>query len=218
MATDGKSFEKTVASIYRNLGYIVTEDVTSPGGKQTDLVAKRTVPGAPPVCIYIECKDHGKRLGAVEVRSFLNDYITSNRQQVYSAGVLVSRTGFTRNAKDVVQDDRCKLLSINELADEVLNVDNAMRSFVSTYEASDMFDTYLPLRYESQSDRKLAVGKRGSLEAGFKKWHSSPSPVLVMLGDFGTGKTTFFNQTKYQLAKKYLSGKQQNYPTHIFSS
>ena len=210
----GKKFEHEVAELYRSLGYHVDHNITSPGGKQTDLVATRTVPGAPTIKLYIECKAYDvSRLSTDHVRKFQYDYHSVSKDGKYTGGILVTKNTPSREACDAITDPQCRLLSLAQLFDESLNASSQLRSFVTRYQEQEIFSSYIPLKCSHQS-RSANVFDLEQTAVKWIKGDSEPDDpsLFVILGDFGTGKTTFLNHLKKTFADEYLSGSSAQIP------
>ena len=210
----GKEFESEVADAYRALGYRVTTN-REVLGQQTDLVAQRDSDGAPRSVLTIECKDHQNNIGKAEVQRFINRVVSETASGPITAGVMVSRRGFTHHARAAGEDYRyVALLSWDELSSQIFDVRHAMRKRARLFEQSSIHHEYLPLGVELLSWSTLDPlrdSEEPELPDIVEKWAarkgSSASPgSLFVLADFGAGKTTLARYIEHQRALAHLAG------------
>src|SRR4051794_30115920 len=126
----GRAFERRVVEIYQAFGYQVTSDVQMPG-KQTDLLVKQAVQGAPPRTLAIECKDTKDRVGNIDALAFVARVVTHRAAGLIDGGVLVSSRGFTADARATAEGHPyVSLLTWDELASQLIDVRQALRDHV----------------------------------------------------------------------------------------
>jgi hypothetical protein len=219
----GKAFEREVADAYRALGYAVTENERL-AGKQTDLIARRELDGAPGIKLSVECKDTAAPVGNTVVEAFVSRIDQQCRGNVVSAGAMVSRNGFTSAAREVAKPhNTISLLSWDELTSAVLDVRAQLREAIEHYEMSDIFDYYLPLTLERLSWDTMSPtdGPSSSTEAAVSGWLADSSEemsrpnVLVVLADFGAGKSTLLHRVHYERAMALLAGNETRVPLFV---
>jgi len=193
----GTEFEHRIQALYRLLGYRVrhNEHLSS---RQCDLICERHIPGGPPTTLLVECKY--RETGTVpktDVTQFLSEYETLKRQHALSAAVVVTNTGFTAETR-ALYAARTDILLITEssLSDELINVTATLRRFADLYRTDPIFRHYIPLKDEDLQD----------LETSVKSWLRSSKPALILLGDFGSGKTTFLQRLKFVMSEAYTKG------------
>jgi uncharacterized protein YjbI with pentapeptide repeats len=199
----GRRFEDDVGDIYKLLGYQVRHDV-SLCGKQTDLFCSRAIPGAPPVSLYVDCKANADPISADIARQFCADFTALSSSRVATCGILATKVPATRAAREAVASvPGCRVLSYPELFDELLNVSGALHAYTSEYEKQDISRYYIDLH----GTQHAWDAKGKSLMDQVIFWlHSTKQNLLLILGDFGTGKTTFLKRLKYVLALDHAKG------------
>lgn len=127
MPNNGRDFESLVSKIFRILGqshkyHEVTKNVfyqTNNGRREFDIVAKAKLFGAE-VATAIECKDHKRPLDI----SFVDGFESKLRDTPICNGVIVSRSGFTKNAIKKARNLGIQLYRLDETAnfsDQVLD-------------------------------------------------------------------------------------------------
>jgi Restriction endonuclease/NACHT domain len=219
----GRAFELLVADAYRALGYQVTDNVQLPG-KQTDILARREVEGAPSIVLAIECKDEAAAVGSQHALTFISRVITHRSTSIISAGVLVSNSGFTADARAAALDQPyVSLLSWDELSAQVLDVRHQLREVITDYESTPIFHDYVSLPVERLSWSTLASGGSPptTTDTLLTEWLASThratahSSCLFIVADFGAGKTTLLRRFQYERARAYLSGDDPRVPLFV---
>lgn len=217
----GKAFERQVADAYRALGYQVTVNIQLPG-KQTDLLARQEVGGAPAIKLAIECKDHLDPIGNDEVLGFASRVVAQTASKEITGGALISRNGFTADARAAASGhSNVALLSWDELISQILDVRHQARELVDHYESLDIFQDYLPLGIELLDWSSLtAEGSRSAdlvslLEGWMHLDSKTGTGVILILADFGAGKTTLLKNIEYNRAKAHLAGDDARIPLFV---
>jgi len=205
----GSEFEFDVARIYEALGYSVEVD-SRIDGNQVDLVCTLTVRGAPTIKLFIECKNYREKVSVTDTNKFINTFNSFSGQSGFNGGILISKNGLTREAKNALKGHKqCKAIKYSDLMNALLDVEAPLRAFIADYETKDIHLFYLPLRCKSELELE------NNLETVISHWLESERQLLVILGGFGTGKTTTLMKLKHQLAKDFVSGKNQLIPLFI---
>lgn len=109
----GLAFERRVADLYRAAGADVARDVDL-AGSQVDLLVNERTPSGTVVRTVVECKSGG-RVGVDAVTRLSNLTAGFKRAAVADVGVLVSETGFTRQARDKAAQDGLVLFEVADL-------------------------------------------------------------------------------------------------------
>jgi hypothetical protein len=217
----GKAFERQVADAYRALGYQVTVNVQLPG-KQTDILARQEIGGAPTIRLAIECKDHSAPIRNDEVHGFVSRVIAQTASKEITAGALVSRNGFTAGARGAASGHaNVTLLSWDELISQILDIRHQARELVDHYESLDIFRGYLPLGIELLEWASLTAeaSRNAELTSLLEGWMrfdgKTGTGVILVLADFGAGKTTLLKNIEYTRAKAHLAGEDTRIPLFV---
>ncbi len=117
----GERFEAEIASLFRAAGYDV-ERHAQLGAKEFDVVATRPGFGGMNVRIAVECKYRdGRDVGSAAVNEFLAAFIASKDAHNLTFGIIVSSSGFARNAQVGLREhSQIKALTRDQLDDELL--------------------------------------------------------------------------------------------------
>jgi restriction endonuclease/NACHT domain-containing protein len=216
----GKELERRVAETYEALGYRVTPN-TQVAGRQTDLLAKKDIAGAADITLAIECKDHSRPIGSPAVDAFSSRVVAQCTAGQITAGVLVSRNGFTSDALAAAEvQKQVTLLSLEQLTSQIFDVRHALRELIERYEAEPIFHDYLPLKVEVQDWSRQAKDAETKEFAplmeqmiGFDG--KDGIGAMIVLADFGAGKTTLLRNIEYHRAKAHLDGEDTRIPLFV---
>jgi hypothetical protein len=181
------------------------------------LTCEQLIRGGPAIKLYVQCKAEGKqKLLPATVRQFVVDYRSIPDEKGYTGAVLVTERTPSEDARDAITHTRCRALSYPELFDELLNVSTTLGTYSSWYERQEIYLSYLPLRC---STRPQHTPRSRPLETDVIReiysWFNDPERLFVLLGDFGTGKTTILERLKYEFASKYRTGVTGPVPVYI---
>ena len=197
---NGKSFEQEVADAYRTLGYEIRSDLII-GTKQTDIIVSRKVPGIDmELRYYVECKDYQKaNLSSDDIRKFKYDFSDVKQKFNFAGGILVTRNELSARVKNTLSEDGLETTTLVNLKNEALGVLTNLRESISVHETTQASKTYIDLTFKDNGVRK-------DLYKYTSEWLNENQALLVLLGDFGSGKTTFLQHIKYMLAKDFTTG------------
>ncbi|MHB8067157.1 MAG: restriction endonuclease [Desulfobaccales bacterium] len=214
-----QKFEKHVEAILSLAGYEVDHDSLMAGG-QSDLVATKSV-GPIISRILVECKfsDKNKSVGVDIIENFASRVMMLRTNDMVDAGLLVTNTSFTRFAKAVPQRAYLKLLTIDKLYSMIFDFRSYLSNIITEFEQSRLFKTFVrPLmdefnfeeRTPSQEiflDRKKETDDNIIDMIDFcDAWQNSKDGKrLCLLGDYGTGKTSFCRWYQAHRARKCLA-------------
>ncbi len=114
IARDWYEFERQVAEIYRRLGADVQHQIALAGNQIDVLVIEKTESGTK-VRIAVECKSYSKPVGVVTINAFAGVVILLKQRNLIDKAVVVSREGFTQNARQAAQQHGIELLEFADL-------------------------------------------------------------------------------------------------------
>lgn len=201
------AFTRHVGDLYRHLGYDVAPLSTTNAGTDV-LLCTIPIGGALPVRQYVGCYVTAETTCPTEVVSnFQIDYHEQKARLHLTGGALVSNVPATPEGLGAIDSAWCKFYTYEQLTDELLNFGPTLRSLVSTYEAQDIRKYYIPLSCFSPSQTDLGLY--------FKSWLENDDRLLLILGDFGSGKTTFLDHSQYDLASKHIKSGSGRIPIKI---
>lgn len=205
----GDELEKLVSSYYEALGFRVTHN-TNIGGHQIDLLASKSISGVGYVSFMVEVKSTAKKpIGINQVSPFKNTAKDLLRDGHIQGALLVTNGSFSQDAKLAVTDSTgISLTTVDKLEQDLFNYSESLLKICHDYESSDEARSYISLsgRYESDAD------EISDLALHLQEWSRSGEPLLVVSGDFGSGKTTILQRVFFESAKDRLRGGSSRYP------
>ncbi len=255
MSPAWKEFERSVADVFRLLGYSVKQDLLIRGG-QTDVLATATAPLRSN--LIIECKyfETTTRVSIDDTENFVARVLRLRSEGIIDKGYLVTNTGFTAQAKACVYGSGLAtvvyLATYDELFAQLLDAEAYLREYVRRYDESHASDRFvdlwtldarciqrlffmgfpgLTIKETRSSPRHEPVGPQQQTILLTDESHTTAShntaaisclllPVierlshflvdpaarlLLLLGDYGSGKTTVLRHLMYLLASEKLS-------------
>jgi hypothetical protein len=213
-------FEQQVAELLSMMGYHVQRDVLI-AGKQVDIIAEFLAPGGIRIRILVECKHTTRHsIPNDEIYEFGSVFNAIKTTEGLTQGVLVSNASFTRFAKDAAEKIGVRALTYGDLLGEVADFSRYLRGFVDEYKSLPISLGYIQLQcctarqlkqLESGRDdreRRAMMSEYGVVVDDYlQTWVDSNSTHhILLLGDYGTGKSTICSRLTYTLAEAYLRG------------
>ncbi|ETT53913.1 hypothetical protein BSK66_12560 [Paenibacillus odorifer] len=205
----GKSFENQISRIFEIQGYKVTNNI-SLSGTQNDILAQIKI-GVTNISILIECKfkfDESDKVNSEDVRKFHGSKEIFHREGKYGdidKAYIVTNAQFAPQAYETSQVLSVNLFTEQELIKNLMDFTPYLRSTIKMYESSHLYKHFIDLN---------SVNDWSMLEE-IDQFLRYDDPALVILGDYGTGKTSFCTNLCYRLANDYLAGKDVPIPILI---
>lgn len=199
----GKSFEHQIAQLFRIQGYNVNENIKV-ASTQHDFFASLTY-GFLEVGILVECKwkfDITDTVNGVDVRKFYGSVEIFNKEMSgikADKAFLVTNGKYAPEAKEVANSLGILLFTQTELLHNLIKFEPYLKQLVFQYEKSNLNGHYISLNSRS--------GSTLSNEINNKLLVNHDNNALILLGDYGAGKTSFCLRLCYILACDILRGK-----------
>ncbi|MGC8490123.1 MAG: KGGVGR-motif variant AAA ATPase [Syntrophobacteraceae bacterium] len=195
----GQAFEDRVARLLTLLGYRVEREQLVDGNR-VDLIASGQE-GLARACYLVECKDHAKPVGKSILESFRTWLDGDNAKQRRAKGLVVAR-GFSPAAIAYAKSrEGLSLFTIEELENELFNFGPYLARIRRAFEESGLGRTYVEQRVMLEESREVAKGAELLSYAMSWATRAEGRRLWLLLGDYGTGKTTFFKRFAYELAR-----------------
>jgi len=197
--TDREAFVSQVAQIFRLNGDEVHRNV-SVSGKNIDISTSTSAGlGRPKHITYINCV-HDHKVTWNEANDFRN--IINNAQK--AMGMIVSQYGFEDSVKSFADENDITTLTYDQLVSELIDFSSYMDELIDDYEQNGV-EYKMPLKklYIEQNIIEDRTGRKDPLSNYVNKWlNDNTQNLLVILGDYGTGKTSFTLKYASELANK----------------
>jgi hypothetical protein len=221
----GRRFEDEIAALYRLMGYTVRQNIEI-CQKKVDILASYRLPGTQREHhIIVECKDEitnrGQNQRVMEFKGFLE---MAQRMRQADSAEIVTRKPWSDQAKGFAHSAGIALYTFEEKLRDIIDFSHyierviydfehfeervtptgpaARRPIIDLMNSTDLHRTYVPPVCRFTDNR----GKSREMEMDkyLDKWLADPHHnYLSILGDFGTGKSSFCLHLAYTLAKRY---------------
>lgn len=223
---NGSHFEQQVAELLELMGYEVQHDVLL-AGKQIDILAEFLAPGGILLRILVECKFTSRDSIPNEAVYELGHLFNSIKATTsVNEALLVSNAPFTRFAKEAAASTGIILLTYEDLLQRVADFKRYLRGITEEYRSSNSLDSYIRLQsctarqikqiesIDNAAERRQRMDEYAFfIDDYLGDWLDSDSKhQTLLLGDYGTGKTTVCRHLSYVLAEAYL---RDGYPQRI---
>ena len=214
----GTGFEFKVLKVLRLLGYKVEQNCLIKGC-QVDVYGEfRT--GIITLKLMVECKDYGeKKVGIEEINKFAGVVAVARNLGIVDKGLFVTTRGYTAEAKNNAQAAGIEVTTFEELSTQLVDFDDYLEKVISQFQTSSVSKYYIDLSGTEEEDYE------GADESIFIRpidkfvnkclLEDDGRGKLALLGNFGTGKSTFCKKYAYDLASNYKQKKETRIPVVI---
>lgn len=213
----GKKFEDDVAEVFRLMGCKVQQDEFK-SNRQTDIYVESSN-GIFKTRAIVECKYHStSNVQSNEVNQLVSITGPLLRNRDIDNAYLISTIGFAPSTKANARENGIECFTYDQLISKLIDFKPYLKQQIENFERDPLFDTYVDLNIErfhvNRKQKKLPLGLHSSswmpvknkLTKYLNRWiNSLHSEHISILGDFGTGKTSFSKYYSYLLAKRYLA-------------
>lgn len=184
--------------LFELLGYRVEANRLI-AGRQVDLYLEDRS-GPLSRCYIVECKDQANPVNTAQYDAF-RGRLNAGRNAVSPKlrGILVASVGFVKEAKAQALHEDIELLTISELESSVIDFRQYARDLIRRLEADPALTHFVPPRLVRE--HLTLAEPAASAVAGWLA--DSEANQLTLLGDYGTGKTTFLKHLALELARRY---------------
>lgn len=200
----GSNFEEKVVKVLRLLGYKVERNVTL-NGCQIDIYAEYRT-GIIPLRLLVECKDYGpdKDVGIEEINKAVG-VLSPARGKAVDKGLFVTTYGFSRHAKEYAREAGIECVTFADLSTQLVDFGGYIDRLISEFEKSPLSKYYINVagteveEYETLNPADYIRPADNLVNQHLRTGQGK----LALLGNFGTGKTTFCRKYAYDLATQY---------------
>jgi HEAT repeat protein len=194
----GRAFERRVAMLFELLGYGVEQNRLI-AGRQVDLFLEHR--SGPLSRLYIvECKDQANPVNTAQYDAFRGRLSAARHAESPKLrGILVASVGFVKEAKAQALHEDIELLTISELESSVIDFRQYARDLIRRLKDEPALTHFVPPRLVREH---LTLAEPASSVVA--AWLADPEAnQLTLLGDYGTGKTTFLKHFALEMARRY---------------
>lgn len=195
-----KSFEERVAELFEYQGWKATVDYAK-AGRQFDVRLERGA-GALQDHALVECKDLGRPVPQDAVVDFARAVEEARKEDgVLYRPFLVARSGFANNCHAAAQRNLVQLLTWDQLLRSLVDFRPSLDALVRQYQGTALERLHVENDVVLQAEIDAGRPARTPLGAAVRAWIDTPGAnALVLLGDFGVGKTSFCRRLAAELA------------------
>ena len=192
----GLSFEERVARLLSLLEYKL-ERKTGDEKRFPDLVAKKRG-GLREECYWVLCRDETEAVSSQTVEGFEKELRKASERSGRIEGMIVGRS-FSLAAEDAAKSAGILLYTPEDLENLLFDFAPYLNRLMSEFEESDLARTYVSQRVLLEKNPDSCEGVE--LLPHALSWAAGQGPSLwLLLGDYGTGKSSFFKRFAYELA------------------
>ena len=209
---DREAFVDQIAEIYRITGHEVQRNVAI-GEDKIDMTADFPMPlGMPKQTAYVQCvQDH-------EVsRKEMDDFRKALSDEKRATGMIVSQHGFEAGALTLAGEHGIIALNYDQLVSQIIDFSTYRERCMRDYEQAG-FEQGVPLKrlYVEQDIIEDGTRKEYPLSDYVEEWMANDTQnLLVILADFGIGKTSYTLKLASELAAKRKLGNTGITPVRI---
>lgn len=201
----GKSFEEKTGEIFKLKGFEVEFNPKWAGYEIDTFLKKRKSIGKGHEHYICECKNWKRNIDQdVVTKSFAaRESVKKKLIQLHKGkqceAIIVSSKGFTDEAKKAAESHDIILYTYDELLSELMDFDRYLSGLIQNFESDPLYHLYIEQDFFPERDLK-EINSFQFVE----QWLEKPDrKQFSLLGDYGTGKTSFAKKLAYKMAKGY---------------
>jgi WD40 repeat protein/Holliday junction resolvase-like predicted endonuclease len=216
----GHEFEKQVSELLTLQGYKVELNVEREGTER-DIIARLGgdtffAKKKGDVRVVVQCKKLKERVSNSEIKKFIEDIRYWRGNDECDRGLMVSDLGFVKTTCELrTKWNFVEFKTYNELLAEAIDFNSYLRKLVADFDEAPenapneppLSAYYIPIKAEIKSFKKVPGQNFEDITDFVKPWLKRTDPKElhpVILGTYGTGKTTVCRKLARDLAKEFL--------------
>lgn len=207
----GTEFENQVADLFRLMGYKVDQKIEI-CHKKVDILATLQISGSDTLHrVIVECKHGAKNINqTARVREFQALLQEAREQNKAESAEIITLKPWSDQAKGAASGSGVKLYTYNQKLAQLINFDNYLNSLIQDFKNDDLSKYYIDLNAKKRvvSEEDLSLLQEwflspvdGYIDSWLKE--ETVENRIAILGEYGSGKTSFSRHYAYELAKKY---------------
>ena len=202
----GSEFEVQVLKILKLLGYTVDRNVKM-NGCQVDVYGEIKT-GVITLRLMVECKDYGKKrtVGIEDINKFAGVLAVARNNGVVDKGLFVTTHGYTAEAKVNASRAGIDLTTYRELSTQLVDFTGYIEKVKEEFRNAPVSQYYVELsgtQVEDYEGADKTTFYRPIDEFINKRLFEDGLSKIALLGNFGTGKSTFCHKYAHDLAELY---------------
>jgi hypothetical protein len=201
----GKSFEEKTGEIFIIKGFEVEYNIQIAGFQIDILIKKRKSIGKRYEYYICECKNWVKPVDQdvvsklFAVREAAKEELKNKYDCRNCDAIIVSNSNFTNRAKLTAEKYGIELYTDDELLSELMDFDYYLTTLIQNFESQPLAKLYIEQNFFIEPNLEEINGFQF-----VDRWLKIPGRKQVaLLGDYGTGKTSFVRKLAYNMVKEY---------------
>jgi hypothetical protein len=198
----GTELEERVAAAYLLLGADPVQRNLRLAGHQVDVYVEVRGADGFSTRIGLECKNYARPLGVNELSGAAQKLSHLRHSGHIDLSIIVSANGFTPEALTAAKALGVRTTTLADLLRRVEDFSDYLNRALRDYEATRLhiLDLYRSLRCRDESGQDL-----GYIDKYVPDFFSTGGRFITLLGDYGTGKTTFAQRYFWEASIAYLT-------------
>ncbi|MEY2632031.1 MAG: hypothetical protein RIR00_685, partial [Pseudomonadota bacterium] len=211
-AERGKTFEEKVAQLLRLQGFDVQGE-TLVDANRIDLFASKKLSFGRTETWFVECKDYAGNVPKEHVETLALWLTSPQAKEMGAQGMIVAARDFAPAARAAAQSYGLLALTYADLERSLFDFSDYLRRIRARFEASPLARWYVDQRIDLE---KLPDAEARPLLPHALDWAGGTgSRLWLVLGDYGTGKSSFVERFAYELACRCLEDASRPVPLTI---
>ena len=193
-----KNFERMAAELFKLMGYEV-ELGRQVGGGWIDmfLTMKTQIDER---CFIVECKESERYVDRDVVEQVKNALESVRKELPSCLSIIVARRGFTKDAQGYAALHNITVKAYDELLNGLVNFDRYIAYLRTFYAGTELERNYIEQNVIVEDTDHRAQPLLDYIKAWLE---GSSGGFFTLLGDFGTGKTSFTRRLAHDMALEY---------------
>ena len=203
----GKSFEKNVGKLFKLMGYSVEYNKLL-NHRDIDIYGELITPPTK-IKIAVECKDYSKNVAMPDIDSFYAKVSPLFNEKEVDRAFLITTKGFAPSAKRSAEKLGIECYTYLELIGIMMDFSNYIDWLMETFEKNELSTYYIDLNAYEWTQKSLL--KYNPIQSKINRWlNEEGKNHISILGDYGSGKTSFCEKYAHDLALKYKNNPSNN--------
>jgi RNA polymerase sigma factor (sigma-70 family) len=218
----GEALEREVERVFRLLGADTKRRILI-DSYEIDLLVKFSK-GPMEITQIVECKEYNRktRVSDLDMRSFVVKLLAAREARKADRGVFVSTSRYSKTALATAARHQIKCLTLEELRNQLIDVSEYLTNSLTDFERSDLSNWYVHQTGSDIEDYDSLLGTHASaylhsplIDYVDQVFTEEDSKRLALLGNFGTGKTSFCLKYRNVLLERYKADPANRIPILI---
>ncbi len=194
-------FEEKVLRVLRLLGYKVQRNVRI-NDCQIDIYGEYQT-GVITLRLSVECKDHAGTIGIDDINKFAGVVGAARNRGVVDKALFVTTNGYSAHAKAFAQTNGIELTTYSKLSTQLVDFDDYLVRVIAEFEEAPVSKCYIELTGTETEDYETSpepIFHRPIEKFINQAFSEDGRQKIALLGNFGTGKSTFCRKYAHDLA------------------